>query len=135
MAKRGSKKALSVEQEEYVAAQYGGRRSRSSGASDTDKGDVRLDNGKTLFECKGKFGERAGQNPVRSTLLSDFEKIADEAYANDRDPAMALRFYKPDSPFANRDGYVDLVVRFLEDDVRTQGQLEYLEDKIGDMTF
>ena len=117
MAPRGSKKALSVEQEEYVAAQYGGKRSRSSGASDTDKGDVKLDDGLTMFECKGKFGERTGEKPVSSTLLKEFEKLADEAYANSREPAMALRFYKPDSPLANYQGYVDLTVRLLEDDV------------------
>jgi flagellar basal body rod protein FlgC len=71
-----------------------------------------------MFECKGKFGERTGEKPVRSTLLSDFEKVADEAYANDRDPALALRFYKPDSPLANEKGYVDLTVRLMSDDAQ-----------------
>lgn len=116
MAKRGSKKQLSVEQEDYVAAQYGGKRSASSGASVTDQGDVRVLSSDTLFECKGKFGERTGEKPVRSTLLKEFEKIADEAWAEGKDPAMALRFYKPDSILADSKGYVDLTVRLLADD-------------------
>ena len=115
MAPRGSKKALSVEHEEYVARQYEGRRSRSSGAAPTDLGDAR--NGEYLIECKGQFGERTGNNPVRSTLLTQFEKIADEAWAGDLTPIMALRFYKPESPCANNEGYVDLVVKLIADDI------------------
>lgn len=111
----GIKKKLSREHEEYVARKYAGRRSPSSGASPTDLGDAR--NVQTLIECKGQFGERTGNKPVRSTILTQFEKIADEAWSGGRDPLLALRFYKPDSPCANNEGYVDLVVRLLEDDV------------------
>lgn len=114
MASQGSKKALAVEHEEYVAARYGGRRSPSSGAAFTDIGDVRgVD---LLIECKGTFGTRTGAKPVRSTLVNHFEKIADEAWQGDRTPALALRFYMPESPLANNMGYVDLVVKRLEDD-------------------
>lgn len=114
MAVKGSKKALSQEHEEYIAARYGGRRSPSSGAAFTDLGDVRGSD--MLVECKGQFGERAGAKPVRSTLVNQFEKIADEAWQGDRTPAMALRFYVPDSPLADNLGYVDLIVKLLEDD-------------------
>lgn len=115
MAVKGSKKDLSKEHEEYVAVRYGGRRSPSSGAAFTDLGDVRVP--EMLVECKGKFGERTGDKPVRSTLVTHFEKIADEAWQGDRIPAMALRFYMPESPLANNLGYVDLIVKLLEDDL------------------
>jgi hypothetical protein len=113
----GIKKKLSREHEEYVARKYAGRRSPSSGASPTDQGDVRVAERDVLIECKGKFGERTGEKPVRSTLVTQMEKITDEAYAEGKDPVLALRFYMPDSPIADNYGYVDLVVRFLEDDV------------------
>jgi hypothetical protein len=113
MASRGSKKALSKEHEEFIARRYAGRRSPSSGASPTDLGDVRVER-ETLIECKGKFGERIGDKPVRSTLLRQFEKVSDEAWAGDMVP---LRFYDPESPCANNEGYVDLVVKLLEDDI------------------
>lgn len=117
MAKRGSTKALSIEQEEHVAKLYGGRRSASSGASPTDLGDVRVEAEDTLFECKGTFGELTGKNPCRSTLVTQFEKVADEAWQGGKEPAMALRFYMPDSPLADkRTGMVDLSVRLLRDD-------------------
>lgn len=114
MAPRGSKKQLAVEQEDYVARKYGGRRSASSGAQIHDQGDVRTEH--NLFECKGQFGERTGQKPVRSVLVSQFEKIADEAYAESRIPGVALRFYLPNSPLANPYGFVDLLVRLMDDD-------------------
>lgn len=110
------RKKLSVEHEQYVAKQLGGRRSRSSGASDTDKGDVITDT--QMIECKGKFGKRIGDKEVRYTLVKQMEKAADEAWANGKDPAIALRFFVPDSPLANNSGYVDLIVRQLSDEVR-----------------
>lgn len=116
MATKGSKKALSVEHEEFVASQYGGKRSESSGAAAHDQGDVRVLDADSLFECKGQFGKRTGSKPVRSTLVSQMEKIADEAWAESREPVVALRFYMPESPLANNFGFVDLVVRLLSDD-------------------
>ena len=122
MAKRGSTKALSIEQEEHVSEIYGGIRSKSSGAADHDQGDVRVASDHTLFECKGTFGERTGKKPVRSTLVKHMEKVANEAWAEGRDPALALRFYMPDSILSDADGYVDLTVRLLHDDAyRTNG--------------
>lgn len=116
MAQRGSKKDLSQHHEQFVAEQYEGKRSSSSGAADHDQGDVRVVDDATLFECKGKFGERTGQKPVRSTLVTQMEKVADEAWSEGRDPAIALRFYKPDSILADSDGFIDLTVRLLRDD-------------------
>lgn len=116
MAPRGSKKQLSIEHEEFVARQYAGKRSRSSGAADTDQGDVRIDSIGTLVECKGRFGLRTGKKPVRSTLLKHMEKVADEAFSEGKEPALALRFYVPESPLADNEGYVDLSVRLLRDD-------------------
>lgn len=116
MASRGSKKQLSEEQEVRVADAYAGIRSRSSGAAEHDQGDVRVRDAHLLIECKGTFGERTGAKPVRSTLVTQMEKIADEAWSESREPAIALRYYMPESILANNYGYVDLIVRLLEDD-------------------
>lgn len=107
------KKGLSVEHESHVARRLGGRRSPSSGASDTDKGDVSTP--EHLVECKGKFGQRTGQKPVRSVLVTQMEKVADEAWSAGKEPLIALRFFMPDSTLSNNKGYVDLVVQPLED--------------------
>ena len=107
------RKKLSREHESFVAKWYGGKRSPSSGASDTDKGDVRTST--MLIECKGKFGQRIGQKPVKSTLLGHMEKAADEAWSEGKDPAVALRFYKPESTLADTNGYVDLIVLRMTD--------------------
>lgn len=115
MAKRGSNKDRSIEQENWVAKKYGGRRSPSSGAADTDQGDVRLIDEGTLIECKTSGGP--GQSRKGGKLLSDFEKVADEAFSEAREPALCLRFWRPDSVLSDRDGYVNLTVRLLEDDV------------------
>lgn len=122
MAKRGSTKALSVEHEECIAEDYRGVRSKSSGASDTDQGDVRLTH--SLIECK-YTGSPA--SPLKQTpkLVKEFEKVALEAWSEGRDPLMALRFYLPQSPLADNDGWVDLAVRLVKDDVLREEQYEY----------
>lgn len=112
------KKKLSVEQEEFVAKKYGGRRSPSSGAAITDLGDVRTSS--ALWECKGKFGERTGEKPVRSTLVNQMAKVADEAWQEGKEPAIALRFYMPGHILADTKGYVDLVVRRMCDDIERE---------------
>lgn len=118
MARRGSTKALSVEQEDFIAATYDGRRSRSSGAADNDAGDVR--SADTLFECK-MSGSPA--HPVKlPTLIRQFEKIAIEAYEEGKEPALALRYYAPDSILANRQGYIDLMMRRVEEDAERHAE-------------
>jgi hypothetical protein len=120
MAKRGSVKALSVEHENFIAYLFGGRRSRSSGAAPGDPGDVRAD--PWLAECKmtgnpSEIGKRPG-------VASQFEKIAKEAAQKGLDPMLALRWYDPDSPLANRDGWCDLVVMKATDAAHNGSQAQ-----------
>jgi hypothetical protein len=124
VAKKGSSKALSVDHEDHIAKSYRGRRSPSSGASDTDAGDVRTQY--TLFECKltgspGKLCEEHERIDCKDcmktpTLVRHMEKVAHEAYAEERWPAVALRFYAPHSTLANPQGWVDMTVRMTHED-------------------
>jgi len=119
VAARGSTKALSVKQEERISRAYGGERSPSSGGAATDRGDVRQATVRQegqLIECKhtGTFDRPARSISVK---LDDFEKIADEAWSEGRDPALALSLYAPASVLADSGGFVDLVVRLVRDDV------------------
>lgn len=124
MAKKGTSKYYSLMQEDAVATAYDGVRSKSSGAAVTDAGDVKVVADNTLFECKAKLGELVGQKPVASSLLKHFEKVADEAYETLKEPALALRFYSPDSILADKDGWVDLVVREMDDDSHRSWMLQ-----------
>ena len=105
MARKGTNKARSIEHEEFIAKCYEGKRSPSSGAADHD-------------ECK-TTGD--AEKPAKATLLTRMEKIADEAWAAGLEPALALRFYKPDSRLADSKGFVDLVVRRVADDTESYG--------------
>lgn len=122
MAVRGSSKRLSVDHENHVADVYHGRRSASSGAADNDNGDVRAKY--DLFECKltGKPGK-----PSRSTLLKQFTKVAEEAFLEGRQPAVALRFFDPTNILADPQGWIDLVVRTLDDDAERTDALYAVE--------
>jgi len=113
MAKRGSLKWLSIRQENDIARRFAGKRSASSGAAVTDQGDVRTP--KLLIECKhtGTFDKPARSISIK---LSDFEKVADEAWSENRDPVMALRIYCPDSILADDDGNVDIIARLIDND-------------------
>jgi hypothetical protein len=113
MARRGTVKRLSIDHEEFIARKYFGVRQKSSGAVAGDEGDVRTPT--LLIECKmtGSPGRPLKSKP---TLLKQFEKVAEEAYMDARHPQMALRYYWPDSPLANREGWVDLTVKLVEDD-------------------
>lgn len=114
MAMRGSVKRFSTDQEDFIAKTYGGRRSPSSGAAIHDPGDVRA--GDQLFECKvtGSYEKPARSISVR---LNDLEKVADEARSEGLEPVMAMRIVCPESPLADRDGFVDVTVRLTMDDV------------------
>jgi hypothetical protein len=113
-----TKKEVSVTHENWVAKTYGGVRSRSSGASDTDKGDVRVKTLETIFECKatGIPGERS----KRSTILTQLEKVSDEAWAEGKRAALCLRLFCPESPLAGVEGWVDLTVRPTRDDAERE---------------
>lgn len=123
MATRGSSKALSIEQEGFIAALYVGKRSPSSGGADNDQGDVRTDY--DLIECKVKGGPG---KPTKSALITTFEKIAEEAYSEGREPVLALRFFMPDSILADQKGWVDITVRrTAEDAARVASAWKYDE--------
>ncbi len=110
MAKRGTSKRRSVDQEEYVARKYGGKRSASSGAAAHDYGDVRTDT--ELIECKVTGGSKAPR------FVQELEKIAREAWAEGREPVLVLRFEGCEgSVLADMDGNIDLAVRRMCDDV------------------
>lgn len=124
MAARGSKKARSVEHEEFIARQYMGQRNAGSGALDTEHGDVVTPT--RVFECK-TTGEPKVCKHNRSwhdcedcyrkpTMVSRMEKVWDEAHEIGKEPALALRFYDPYSPLADFNGFVDLVVQLVGDD-------------------
>jgi hypothetical protein len=112
MAKRGTKKWFSVNQEDYIARLFSGRRSASSGAAVTDAGDVRCP--VLLIECKTVVPNPT--KPKRPGWLKQFEKVAEEAWAEGREPMMAFRFYDSDSILSDSDGIIDLTVRIAKDD-------------------
>lgn len=109
-----TKKEVSKQHEEWIARQYQGTRSRSSGASDTDKGDVRIATSNTLFECKAT-GIPGGESKY-TTIIRHLEKVADEAWIEGKTPALAMRYFCPDSPLAGVDGWLDLTIRLTSDD-------------------
>lgn len=111
MAARGSKKELSVRHEEYIAKLFNGRRSKSSGASVTDKGDVRA--GDLMFECKMTIAKKP-------TYVKQFEKVAQESYEEGKTPVLALRFYDPDSPLADANGWIDLTMMLAGDSAQRE---------------
>jgi len=114
MAKRGTTKRDSTDQEDHIAKVYGGRRSPASGAKDYDLGDVRTE--EFLFECK-QTGNPLKPAQSISVKVSDLEKIREEALMNNRMPVLACRIHNPNSPLANRNGEIDLVVRLVTDDI------------------
>lgn len=114
MARRGTVKRRSRDQEDFVASQYGGRVSPSSGARPYDLGDVSFDG--NLVECKCT-GDPVTPKQSFSLKVAEFEKIADEAWSLGRTPMMAIRIYNDGSVLAGNKGYIDLVVRLMADDV------------------
>lgn len=112
MARRGTVKRFSVDHEDFIAKCYGGRRSRSSGAADNDAGDVRTS--EFLIECKTVVPNV--EKPKRPAFANQMEKITEEAWVEGRVPILAIRYFDPDSILADRDGWVDLVVKRVVDD-------------------
>lgn len=115
MAERGTNKRRSVDQENYIAEIYMGVVSPSSGAANNDSGDVRAHS--DLIECKttGGPGEKF-KSPISKRLRDEFIKVTQEAYAEGREPVLALRWFEPDSLLADSQGWVDLVVRRAGED-------------------
>ena len=120
MAQRGTNKRKSVDQENYIAEIYMGVVSPSSGAANNDSGDVRAHY--DLIECKvtGGPGEDF-KSPLSKRIREEFVKITEEAYAEGKEPVLALRWFEPDSILADPQGWVDLVIRRAgEDAARTR---------------
>ena len=114
MAKRGSAKDLSVRQEDDIARMFGGERSKSSGAAEHDAGDVRCQY--LLIECKVRMPDhKAILTRPMPTFVRQLEKVAVEAWESGKDPLLSLRYYSPDSPLANTDGWVDIAVMRAQD--------------------
>ncbi len=113
MAKRGTVKAKSLYQENYLARTYGGKRSPSSGASFHDAGDIRTD--RDLLEAKvtGAPGRKEISKPKH---IKELEKVAVEAWTEGRNPVLCVRYYLPDSPLADVNGWVDIAIRLVADD-------------------
>lgn len=104
---------LAQRHEGYIARMYGGRRSASSGASWSDRGDVRFEVGDVFdftAECK------ATEKKSFSIKLETWNKIVEEAQEQNRRPTMFVRFQLETGES------VDLVVRSIHDD------LELLEE-------
>lgn len=105
-------KELSVEQEDYIAKIYNGRRSPSSGAQAGDRGDIRFNvsleesSFKYIAECK------ATRNQSISVKKETWLKIKEEAEDSGKTPTMFLRFY--DETTGEK---IDLVVRDVRDDL------------------
>jgi hypothetical protein len=113
MAKAGTSKQRSLDQENFISKLFRGRRTLASGASAHDPGDVVTED--ELFECKQKGGAEKHATSM-SVNLKIIEKTADEAWSIGKVPVLALRMYAPTSVLADRDGHVDLVVRLATDD-------------------
>lgn len=100
--------ALAQRHENYIAKMYGGRRSPSSGASWSDRGDVRLtikDDFEFTSECK------ATEAKSYSLKLDTWKKIVEEAQEQNRRPCMFVRFQTETGET------IDLVVRSIHDDL------------------
>ena len=117
MALRGSSKWFADRLERKVAVRYEGIKSPSSGAAASDQGDVRvgLPIEGWLIECKhrGSFDKPASSVSVK---LNELEKIADEAWSENRNPMMVLSMYAPDSVLADSEGCVLVTVRLTSYD-------------------
>ena len=117
-----SVKRLSQLQEGRIAILYNGTVSPSSGGADTDEGDVKTL--RDLFECKYS-GKPGNDNPGVRLSASLLDKIHEEASEVGLRPAVAIRLYAPDSPQADKDGFVDWIARPIADDLEQYDFWEY----------
>lgn len=107
MARKGSTKELSQQHERHIARLLNGKASPSSGAADHDAGDVRTES--LLIECK-MTGTPAKPPKRLPRFIQQLEKAAYEAWSEGRDPALALRFFAPDSKLSHGSNWVDVIV-------------------------
>jgi Holliday junction resolvase len=99
--------AMAQRHENHIAKMYEGRRSPSSGASWSDKGDVRFSVRDFEFtsECK------ATEKKSYSIKVDTWNKIVEEAQEQNRRPCMFVRFQTESGKI------IDLVVRDINDDL------------------
>lgn len=102
-----TKTAMAQRHEGYIARMYGGRRSPSSGASWSDRGDVRLSIKDCEFTAECKTTETKSYSLKRDT----WNKIVEEAQEQNRRPCMFIRFQLESGDS------IDLVVRSIHDDL------------------
>lgn len=109
MARSTFQKQWSIDQENYVAMTLGGQRTKNSGATDSQKGDVAsvsIPDLDVLVECK-YTGDVTKPAKSISIKLEDLEKITNEAWMDGCQPMLAFRITNPDSPIASSHGHVD----------------------------
>lgn len=137
MAKRASSKWFSRLAENRCARAYNADVDPSSGAGVKTKGDSKQRVGTRraglrdqLFESKhrGTYEKSARSGTVNLAVL---EKLADAAWAENREPVLHLSILDPHSPLSNEEGCVDVVVRLMEDDVRRERWLMNPLEKNG----
>jgi hypothetical protein len=130
MAKRGTSKRKSQDQENYIATIYHGRVSPSSGASVHDPGDVRTPFSLIECKCTGGPGESNElSRPSLNKILDWMDKAAREAWECGKDPALAVRIYAPSHPLADMvSGWIDLTVRLAEDDATREFAVNHAHD-------
>jgi hypothetical protein len=101
---------MSIEHEEYIAKELGGKRERASGASITAPGDVITP--EYLVECK------VSESGSVSLNRKQWQKIREEAALRGRRPMGALRLR---DPYTGK--HIDVIVKMLDDEVEDQWRL------------
>lgn len=96
-----------------MGAAYHGYVSPSSGAADTDAGDVRTVS--SLIECKTTGHEGEEKRPSLNKILEWLEEIAAQAWEEGKDPVVALRIYAKGHPLAALSGCLDLAILPVDD--------------------
>lgn len=58
------------------------------------------------------------EKPKRPGFARDLEKITEEAWTEGRIPALAIRWYDPESLLADKSGWCDVIVKRVVDDLQ-----------------
>jgi hypothetical protein len=71
-----------------------------------------------LIEAKMTMSERIPE------FIKKLEKIAQEAYSEGREPALAMRWHEPKSVLADQDGWIDITIRRTDEDALRESRYE-----------